>query len=104
MGHVWLFSDEEEKGIRGFEKSIFSSLKLKIVNANQLLKQNKSEYIFENICYKETSKIPIIEESAKLKIAKNLVKLGKKVLIRDEIQLINEVKKEYGNLFRYEVL
>jgi len=71
---------------------------------NQLLKQNKSEYVFENICYKENSKIPIIEESAKLKIAKKLVKLGKKVLIRDEIQLINEVKKEYGNLFQYEVI
>ena len=53
------------------------------------------------IGYKENSKIPIIEESAKLKIAYNLVKAGKKVIIKDEIQLINEVKKEHGNLFYY---
>ena len=67
----------------------------------KLLDENKEEYIIENVCYKEESKIPIIEESAKLKIAKNLVKAGKKVIIKDEIQLINEVKKEYGNMFNY---
>tara|TARA_A100001015_G_scaffold161300_1_gene179293 strand:+ start:1967 stop:3103 length:1137 start_codon:yes stop_codon:yes gene_type:complete len=67
----------------------------------QMLKENKDEYIIENVCYKENSKIPIIEESAKLQIAKKLVEHGKKVTIKDEIQLINEVKKEYGNLFIY---
>jgi len=30
-----------------------------------------------------------------------LVKNGKKVIIKDEIQLINEVKKAYGNIFEY---
>ena len=39
-----------------------------------------------------------------LKIAKQLVEAGKKVIIKDEIQLINEVKKEYGNLFEYIVI
>lgn len=67
----------------------------------QLLDKNQEEYLFENICYKENSKIPIIEEGAKLKIAKNLVEAGKKVMIKDEKQLINEVKKEYGNIFNY---
>ena len=67
----------------------------------KLLKENKDTYIFENICYKEDSKIPIIEESAKLKIAEKLYKKGKKIIIKDEIQLINEVKKEYGNIFEY---
>ena len=61
----------------------------------------KEEYIIENVCYKEDSKIPIIEESAKLKIAFELVKHGKKVVIKDEEHLINEVKKEYGCLFEY---
>jgi UDPglucose 6-dehydrogenase len=72
--------------------------------AQKLLDENREIYIIENICYKENSKIPIIEESAKLKIAKQLVEAGKKVIIKDEIQLINEVKKEYGNLFEYIVI
>jgi len=70
----------------------------------KLLTENKEEYIIENICYKENSKIPIIEESAKLRIAKRLVEAGKRVTIRDEIQLINEVKKEYGNIFNYLII
>jgi len=67
----------------------------------KLLNENQEEYVIENICYKEDSKIPIIEESAKLQIAKQLVQHSKKVTIKDEIQLINEVKKEYGNIFNY---
>lgn len=67
----------------------------------KLLDENKDEYVIENVCYKEDSKIPIIEESAKLQIAKRLVEKGKKVTIKDEIQLINQVKKEYGNIFDY---
>jgi UDPglucose 6-dehydrogenase len=67
----------------------------------QMLHDNKTEYIIEDICYKENSKIPIIEESAKLKIAFELVKKGKKVIIKDEEGLIAEAKKEYGNLFEY---
>ena len=67
----------------------------------KLLEENKQEYIIENVCYKENSKIPIIEESPKLIIAKQLVQLGKSVIIKDELHLINEVKKEYGNIFQY---
>jgi len=72
----------------------------------QLLKENPDKEVFEftNVCYKENSKIPIIEESAKLKIAANIANMGKKVIIRDEVQLINETKKEYGTLFEYEVI
>lgn len=55
----------------------------------------------ENICYKENSNIPIIENSSKLSIAEYLVKNGIKIFIKDEIQLLNEVKKEYGNIFEY---
>ena len=67
----------------------------------KLLNENKMEYLIEDICYKENSKIPIIEESAKLKIAKRLVEAGKRVIIKDELQLISEVKKEYGSIFDY---
>ena len=70
----------------------------------KLLHENKEEYVIENVCYKEDSKIPIIEESAKLQIAKQLVENGKKVTIQDEIQIINEVKKEYGNIFDYLII
>lgn len=61
-------------------------------------------YLFTNVCYKEGSKIPIIEESAKLKIAENLVKKYKKhVTIMDTPEIIREVQKEYGSLFVYKI-
>ena len=58
--------------------------------------------IIDGVCYKEGSNIPIIEESAKLKIAYELAKANFNVVIRDTPELIKEVKKEYGNLFDYE--
>jgi nucleotide sugar dehydrogenase len=61
------------------------------------------EFIFTNVCYKPGSSIPIIEESAKLKIAEILAKkYNKRIIIRDTEQLVAEVKKEYGSLFEYE--
>jgi len=71
--------------------------------ANQLIDMNLEHYVFENVCYKENSRIPLIEESAKLKIATKLVKANKKVIIKDYELIINEVKKEYGNIFVYEI-
>ena len=65
--------------------------------------ENKESYVIENICYKEGSNIPIIEESAKLKIAEKLVKNGKAVTILDEAHMIDEVKKEFGNIFDYQI-
>ena len=65
---------------------------------------DNSHFVFSNVCYKDNSKIPIIEESAKLKIATRLVKhYNKKVTIKDVEPIINEVKKEYGSLFEYEI-
>jgi nucleotide sugar dehydrogenase len=60
--------------------------------------------IIEDVCYKEGSKIPLIEESAKLKIAEYLVKANFHVVIRDCPDIIKEVKKEYGNIFDYETV
>ena len=74
-----------------------------IFQTNQLLEEGKETYIIENVCYKEGSKVPIIEESAKLKIARNLVKSGKKVIIKDEAYMIDEVIKEFGNMFEYKI-
>jgi UDP-glucose 6-dehydrogenase len=65
---------------------------------------NDTFFKFTKVCYKPDSTIPIIEESAKLKIAEILVnKYGKKVTIEDIEPLIQEVKKEYGSLFSYVV-
>lgn len=65
----------------------------------QLLDQNLKTYVFENVCYKENTKIPMIDESAKLKIAKKLTEHGEKVTIFDYPEILEEVKKEYGVLF-----
>ena len=46
--------------------------------------------------------IPIVEESAKLKIADYLVSKGAKVVIKDVPHMLDEVKKEYGNIFSYQ--
>lgn len=71
---------------------------------NELLKTGDKEFTFNGICYKEGSKVPIIDESPKLKIAKRLVEAGKIVTICDTRALIGEVKKKFGNLFLYVIL
>ena len=73
-----------------------------IFQAEQLIDENKDEYIFKKVCYKD-SEIPLIEESAKLRIAKYLVDKGKKVIINDNKDIIDEVKKEYGNIFDFKL-
>lgn len=72
-----------------------------LFQAQQLFAQNKEEYVFENVSYKDN--ISIIEESAKLKIAKYLVDNGKNVIIKDSKDIIDEVKKEYGAIFHYNI-
>ena len=64
----------------------------------------KDDYVFTGVAYKPCTKVPIIEESQRLAIAVGLAKAGRKVTIRDYKDTINEVKKEYGCLFNYEVL
>ena len=60
--------------------------------------------VIENVSFKQTNTTTIIEESAKLKIAKQLVENNKHVIIRDIQPIILEVQKEYGNIFDYEVI
>jgi nucleotide sugar dehydrogenase len=54
------------------------------------------EYDFGDVYYKEG--IPIIENSQKLAVAYQLVKLGKKIKIKDQYNL---VKEKYGDIFEY---
>lgn len=65
---------------------------------------NSKPIIIENVSFKQTNTTTIIEESAKLKIAKKLVEDNKKVIIRDIHPIILEVQKEYGNIFDYEII
>ena len=69
---------------------------------NQLLNQNLEKYIISNVCFKDNCELPLIEESAKLKIAFNLYKNGKTVIIKDRKDILCEVKKEFGNIFNYQ--
>ena len=48
-----------------------------------LIAQKLDTYVIRNVCYKENCTVPIIEESANLKIAKGLVNRGKTVIIED---------------------
>jgi nucleotide sugar dehydrogenase len=75
------------------------------VNCSTFIRDDKVVYRFKDVCYKPNTHIPIIEESAKLKIAEVLVKKYKKsVVIQDTPAIISEVKKEYGTLFQYETI
>ena len=51
--------------------------------------------------YKEPCSVPIIEESQKLVIGNILVKNGVKVIIKDTKILLDAVKLEYGDIFKY---
>jgi UDPglucose 6-dehydrogenase len=69
-----------------------------------LLAQNKDQYTFTYVAYKDNCEVPIIEESAKLMIAAGLAKKGKKVHIRDIKEIVDAVKAEYGRAFTYEIV
>jgi len=65
-----------------------------LFQAKQLIDQDLNKYYIENVCYKENSTIPIIEESAKLKIANIFYLNGKRVIIKDNTEIIMEVRKK----------
>ena len=60
--------------------------------------------IFENVNYKNDTSTNIITDSAKLYMAKKLQKGGKRVIIKDLWEIVSNVKKEYGNIFEYDVI
>jgi hypothetical protein len=86
-----------------------------VFQVEQLIKEDLPVYYFENVGYSTDtdsdmneingSRVPVIEESLKLKIARVLVfNYGKNVVIKDNKDTIEEVIKEYGNLFNYEII
>ena len=66
--------------------------------------ENRQEYIFENVTYKENCTVPIIEESQKLVISEALARRGKHVVIMDVPAVIEQVQKTFGNIFEYRAL
>ncbi|KAL6063069.1 putative UDP-glucose/GDP-mannose dehydrogenase [Balamuthia mandrillaris] len=72
--------------------------------AEDLLEEDRDLYVFEDVAYKPQCPVPIIEESQKLEVARLVRQRGKKVLIRDREVIINEVMKEYGTTFLYEII
>ena len=72
---------------------------------NALLRESKEPFVFEDVCFKENCPVPIIEESAKLKMAEMLAnRHGKKVVIKDRAKVIALVQQEYGDLFGYQAV
>jgi UDPglucose 6-dehydrogenase len=61
------------------------------------------KYEFTDVAYKPGCAVPIIEESQKLEVACILVRNGFTVTIRDRKEIIENVMKEYGNLFEYNI-
>lgn len=78
----------------------FNTLHAKYM-ADILVKKHEEIYVFEDVAYKPKCPVDIIEESHPLKVAKELVNLNKKVVIKDRESIIDCVKKEYGNSFKY---
>jgi nucleotide sugar dehydrogenase len=70
---------------------------------DQLLASPEREFEFEGVAYKPNTKVPIVEESQRLKIAVALARDGRRVTLIDYAGTLNEVKKEYGGLFSYQV-
>jgi len=73
-----------------------------VFQAQELLRQGGEIFTFENVTYKENCLVPIIEHSAKLKIAKELTKHGKTVIIKDHAHILALVEKEFGDVFHYQ--
>lgn len=66
-----------------------------------LAKYNEeSTIIFEGVAYKQDT--ILIEESQKLLLAVKLALSGRKVLIKDRIEVINQVEELYPSLFNFE--
>lgn len=91
----------------GFDDSLIKSITKTndkhVEYLTERLRPNSDDtYVFERVAYKDT-KVPIITESCKLRMAEILSSCYN-VVIRDTRDIINEVRKVYGNRFKYEII
>lgn len=63
-----------------------------------------TEYTFTDVAYKPQCPVPIIEESHPLIVAKLVTQHGIIVTIQDRKNIIEQVQKEYGQLFKYKIV
>ncbi len=71
--------------------------------ARKFLASNAAEFRFEDVCYKSNCSVPIIEESQKLAVARQIAEAGRTVTIVDRKEILDKVEEEFGNLFQYEI-
>ncbi|MBS0620557.1 MAG: UDP-glucose/GDP-mannose dehydrogenase family protein [Verrucomicrobia bacterium] len=69
--------------------------------AEQLVKQDLEEYIFEDVSYKPNCPVKILYASQKLEVARLVAEQGKNVTIIDEPSVIAEIQALHGDLFHY---
>lgn len=67
----------------------------------KLLAENRDQYIFEDVNYKDNCNVVILEESQKLAVAQEIARKNKKVIIYDRKEVVSEVRQKFGNLFVY---
>lgn len=68
----------------------------------RLLEQGMQHYVIRDVAYKPGCPVDIIDESQPLEVAKQLVKAGKSVTIRDRAGILELVRMQYGSMFTYE--
>lgn len=66
-----------------------------------LLEKEKAGVVIESVTYKPES--TILVESQQLRLAVALAERGVDVLVRERESVVNELKKEYGDKFKYEI-
>lgn len=72
-----------------------------IADFERYMAMDKDVYEFEGIAYKEPCNVPIIEESAKMKVAEMLARHGKKVILKDKPHILEVAIRDFGSLFEY---
>jgi len=82
----------------------YNKLHTQLQLAAKLADTETKSYVFTGVAYKPNTKVPIIEESQRLKIAQGLAEAGRDVTVRDYADIIKEVKKAHGSLFKYEII
>ncbi len=66
---------------------------------NELIKENRKEYIFDSVTYKKGT--DIIEESQQLLLAAKLVDAGKKVIVKNSEAIRGIIESKYPNYFTF---
>lgn len=72
-----------------------------LVGEWQLKYSNTDQIVFDSVTYKKDT--DIIEESQQLKLAVELARSGKTVLIKERVDVVKKLMDIYGSLFSYQI-